>query len=145
MRLTADRIELDAGERIRGVMIVHPSQVSVIVSGGLPHLANEITDVGFRDVEVFLEPQPSWLHASDVAVPGDLEWLLWFEGFAKSTASLSRDLTEDLRIADAWSALDEPHEFRGFLHPYAVAWAAITRGEGALRAFGSAYPVEVQQ
>ncbi len=144
MQLTADRLIVDAGDRIRGVVIVHPSFVSVLAAGGLAHLANELFDAGFRDVELFLDPPTTWGHESDVANPSDLEWLLWFDAVANEGASLSRDITTDMRIADAWSADDEPHEFRGFLHPYAIAWAAVVRGEGALRAFANAYPLEVQ-
>jgi hypothetical protein len=144
MQITADRIDVSAGERIRGVAIVHPSLISVLASGGLPFLANQLADVGFSDVELFLEPPPQWEHTSDVPNPSDLEWLLWFEAVAIEDVSVSRDSTWTFRIADAWSADDEPHAFRFFLHPYAVAWAAMVRGEGAYRAFGTAYPWEVE-
>src|SRR5258708_36349517 len=77
--VSADRLEVGAGERIRGVIVVHPQRVVALAAGGLKHLVHEIEEVGFEDVGVFLEPPESWTTASDRAKPNEFEWLLWFE------------------------------------------------------------------
>ena len=56
------------------------------------------------------------------------------------SASLARALTEDVRIADAWPALEEGED-PAPLSPYATAYAAPTRLAGVLHVFGTAYPL----
>ncbi len=140
MRLSADRLEVSEGERLHAVLVVHPSVVSVLAAGGLAHLTHELEDVGFRDVRVGPRPPAAWVRGADAATPGELEWLLWVAATPTRSASLTRELTEDVRIADAWPALDEREELAP-LSPYAVAYAAPTRIAGVLHAFGIAYPI----
>ena len=140
MWLSTDRLEVSEGERLHAVLVVHPSVVSVLAAGGLAHLAHELEDVGFRDVRVWPLPPAAWVRGADVATPGELEWLLWVAATPMRSASFARELTEDVRIADAWPALDEREELAP-LSPYAVAYAAPTRIAGVLHAFGIAYPL----
>ncbi len=143
MHLSADRLEVSEGERLHAVLVVHPSVVSVLAAGGIAHLTHALEDVGFRDVRAWPLPPAGWLRGGDVPKPADLEWLLWVAATPTRSASLTRALTEDVRIADAWSADLEPEATAPELvplHPYAPAYAAPTRIAGVVHVFGVAYP-----
>ncbi len=144
MQLTSDRLFVEGDERIRGVLIVEASQVAVLAAGGMGHLRHELEDVGFTEVRLFLEAPAPWTSHSDTPQPSDPEWLLWFEARAKRAASLARALTEDLRIAHAWSASDDDDgQAAAPFHPYALAFYDAIRVAGLVRVFGEAYPMSV--
>jgi hypothetical protein len=141
MLLDADRIEVTRGERIHAVLIVSTPMVTVLALGGVERLRRELEDVGFHDVRVFVDRPATWRTSANVARPGDLEWLLFAELVPTRSASLQRQLTEELRIADAWDArIDDRAPLPNF-HPYAVYDCGTARLAGALRAFRAAYPI----
>jgi hypothetical protein len=100
MRLTADHLEILAGERVRGALGV----ASILVS---PEDARaELEDVGFAEVLVHRELPDGWRIASIPALAFP-EWLGWFEGTASIDASYKRQLSDRLRIVRAWDAQDD--------------------------------------
>ena len=142
MLLSADRIDVVADERIRAVLVVGTPMVTVLALGGVDRLRRELEDIGFRDVQVSAD-RPSFWRSSGVARPDDLAWLLFAELVPRRSASLQRQLTEELRVADAWDArLDGERSLPKF-HPYAVYECAAARLAGVLRAYATAYSTEV--
>jgi hypothetical protein len=141
--LTADRIDVVAGEGVHAVLIVSTPMVVVRALGGVDRLRRQLEDVGFHDVRVFLDRPPTWRSPSNVPRPGDLEWSLFAEFVPNRTASLRRALTEELRVADAWDARTDGVASLPIFHPYAVCECAAARFSGATKAFATAYPIEV--
>jgi hypothetical protein len=149
VRLTSDRLEVTKGERVRAVLIVHPSQVSVAAAGGTAHLAHELEDVGLQVVGLFTEypAAQGWRHGRSVPAPDGLEWRLYVELAAMVSASLNRNLTEDLRVAEAWpleaDAIGPTRTLSPAAPPQPYAIDAA-HGDGVLAgrlvAFGVAYP-----
>jgi hypothetical protein len=61
---------------------------------------------------------------------------------ARRSASLLREITEELRISEAWAAeADADADDAAPFHPYAVSLFAAARVAGVLRAFGVAYAI----
>jgi hypothetical protein len=141
--LSADRLDVIAGERIRTALIVSTVMVTVLSAGGVESLRRELEDVGFRDVRVFVDRPDSWRGGSDVPRPDGLEWLLFAELVPKFTASFQRQLTEQVRVADAWDARLDGIPPLPLFHPYAVALCVAARFAGAVHGFAIAYPIEV--
>ena len=101
MKLTADRLEVTEGERIRVALL--GSTWTVTAS---PHVAGELEDVGFRVISL-----SDTLPAGDDWTPGALDvpasfpqTALWAELEAKASASYQFQLTEDLYVLHAWEA-----------------------------------------
>jgi hypothetical protein len=140
--LSADRIEVGAGDRIRTVLIVSTPVVSVRASGDLDRLRHDLEDVGFSDVQVSADRPVSWRFGADVPHPDGLEWLLFAELTARRSASLQRQLTSELRLATAWEARLDGEPAIPF-HPYAAHFCATARAAGPVRAYANAYPMEV--
>jgi hypothetical protein len=143
MLLNADRLDVIEGELIHAVLIVSAAMVSVLAAGGIQSLARELEDVGLRSVQVFTDRPTSWKRGSNVPRPDDPEWLLFAELVPIRTVSFQRDLTERLRVADAWDARLDDALILPLFHPYAVARCAAARFSGSVRAFATAYPIEV--
>jgi hypothetical protein len=141
VRLSAERIDVAEGERIRAVLIVSTPIVSVLTLGGLDRLRHELEDIGFHDVQLFAARPAAWLFAPDVPQPDELEWLLFAELVPVSTASLRRELTDELRVATAWDARLDGEPALPF-HPYAVDFCAAARFAGVVRAYATAYRLE---
>lgn len=142
MLLTADRLDVLAGERLHAVLVVGPSMVSILAQGGIDHLRHQLEDVGFQDARLFVDRPSSWHLGAGVPRPDAPEWLVFAELLPAQTASLQRQLTEDLRVADAWDVrLDDTFVVTPF-HPYAVDACASARFAGASRAFATAYAME---
>jgi hypothetical protein len=142
VQLTSTRLEVTKGERIRAVLLVHPSIVAVLAAGGPDHLRHELEDVGFRVLHLFMEFPLDWHRGGDIPAPSDLEWLLWTELEPRSSASFRRELTEDLRVVDAWTLDEEiarplarPHLF------YSLERGAAALLDGRVIVFGIAYPL----
>lgn len=142
MQLSADRLEVTARERIRAVGMVAVPLVGLIVAGGLDYLRHTLEDTGFHEVELFLAQPRGWTRGQ-IDKPIGFEWPLWIEATAKRTASFRRELTEEIRVLDAWAAgSDGPAaQEEAPLHPYAVVARAAMRLAGVLRAFAVAYPL----
>ncbi len=149
MKLTSERLDVERGEQLRAVLVVHPSVLQVVAAGGLEHLRHELEDVGFRVLGLFGDAPagPGWSAAAGMPTPSDLEWLLYAELEATRGDSFQRALTDDLRIARAWALggadAEAPGEGRARVpHPYAVD---RTHGTGLLGGrmlvFGVAYPL----
>ena len=136
MHLTADRLDVQKGERIRATLV--GATWTVVAS---PHTANELEDVGFRVVSLVdaLPADVDWQQGK-LDPPGFPNTLMWGELEAKSTASFQRNLTEDLYVARAWSAPSSSSaSSSGNLHPYDVDAKAPSIVEGRVIAFGIAY------
>lgn len=165
MQFTSDRLEVQAGERVRALFIVRASRAAVAAAGGFAHLGHALEDVGFSNIGLFATRPPHWRRVVEKPATSDLEWLLWGEFTAKRSASLARDLTDKLTIADAWEAEPEgdlePWEDGEPLDPWELdelvdVWDdesiplrslyAVTRGAprrlvGFVVVFGVAYPL----
>jgi hypothetical protein len=142
MLLTADRLDVIENERIRAVLLVGAPMVSVLTLGGVDHLRRELEDVGFRDVQVFLDRPETWRFGASVARPSGLEWLLFADLVPAQTASLQRQLTEELRVLDSWDARLDGEPAVPAFHPYAVDLCATARFAGVVRVHAMAYPLE---
>jgi hypothetical protein len=144
VQLSADRFDVVAGERVHSVLIVGTPMVSVLAQGGVDHLRRELEDIGFRSVRLTLELPATWPAVHDVPRPDGLDWLLFAELVPKRSASFQRQLSDDLRIADAWDArLDQAG--RPAFHPYATVFCTPARFAGAVRAYATAYPLEASE
>jgi len=138
VHLTADRLDVQKGERIRATLI--GATWTVVAS---PHTANELEDVGFRVVSLVdaLPHDTDW-QKGKLDPPGFPNTLVWGDLEAKSTASFQRNLTEDLYVARAWLApSSSPASSSGSLHPYDVDAREPSIVEGRVIAFGVAYPL----
>ncbi len=135
MHLTADRLDVQKGERIRATLV--GATWTVVAS---PHVTNELEDVGFRVVSLVdaLPADADW-QQGNLAAPGFPNTLLWAELEAKATASLQRNLTEDLYVARAWSSPRSSSTSSRPLHPYGVDAGAAAVVEGRVIAFSVAY------
>ena len=134
MNLTNDRLDVQKGERIRAALV--GASWTVTASA---HTANELEDVGFRVVSLVdaLPSDADWQQGK-LDAPGFPNTLLWGELEAKTTASLNRNLTEDLYIARAWPAPSSGAS-AATLHPYDVDARGPSVVEGRVIAFGVAY------
>ncbi len=151
MKLTSERLDVERGEQLRAVLVVHPSVIQVVAAGGFDHLRHELEDVGFRVLGLFGDAPagPGWSAAAGMPTPGDLEWLLYAELEATRGDSFQRALTDDLRVARAWplegAATETPGQAGGRArvpHPYAVDRAHGTGLLGGrMLVFGVAYPL----
>jgi hypothetical protein len=142
VRLSADRFDVLEGERIHAVLIVSTPIVSVLALGGLDRLRHELEDIGFRDVQLFATRPLAWRFGADVPQPDGLEWLLFAELVPVRTASLQRQLSDELRVATAWEARLDGEPALPLFHPYAVDFCAAARIAGVVRAYANAYPLE---
>ena len=84
----------------------------------------------------------TWLGARSVVRPDGPEWLLFADLVPTQTASLQRDLSGDLRVADAWDARVDDGPALSTFHPYAVDPCAAARFASALRIYATAYATE---
>lgn len=127
VELTADRLTVTQGKRLRAVLYVSPARVLIEGAGGLQALAHLFEDVGFHDVRVYgaaSELPADWTRGRDLHPDsGSLEWTLWVEGVPGESASLQRELSPELRVADAWDAA--PPESA---HGPATDWTAVALG-----------------
>jgi len=140
VRLTADRLIVAAGERIRAIAVVTVPEVVIDAQGGLPHLRHVLEDVGFRDVTVATEAPTAWgTPAMRRPITSGFEWPVWLAARSVSAASLSRDLSDEIRIVYAWNADDE--EDAPELPAYPVFPFAPKRLVGFVEVFGHAYPL----
>jgi hypothetical protein len=112
----------------------------VIAAGDLAHLANTVEDIGFRDA-VLVDAAPPWATGLDPPGADGVDWDVWITATPIRSASLSRDLSDELTVLDAWPAY-ENEEPSTLLHPYAVQPAPPEWRAGMWCAFGVAYPVE---
>ena len=132
MNLTADRLDVQKGERIRVTLFGASWTI-----GASAHTANELEDVGFhvRSLVDTLPAGPDWLPGK-MDPPGFPNTILWAELEAKQTASLQTQLTEDLYVARAWPApATSPAASSHPLHPYDVEpWPPLVSLE-ALRVY----------
>lgn len=142
MLLTADRLDVVAGERLRAVLVVSPPMAAVLTMGGLPRLRSELEDIAFRSAQLFFDRPASWRFGGDVTRPDVPEWLLFADLVPTQTASLRRELTGEVRVADAWDARLDGDVAPEPFHPYAASPCATARFGGAVRAYAAAYPME---
>ena len=135
MNLTADRLEVQKGERIRATLVGASWTV-----GASPHTANELEDVGFHVVSLSdtLPAGTDWQPGA-LPLPGFPQTLLFAELEAKDGSSYRLALTDDLTVARAWPA--PPSSASSPLHPYAVSAGASAIAEGRILVFRIAYPI----
>lgn len=141
MRLTADRLLVVDGETVRATALVRASKMAIAVAGGLTHLRHALEDVGFHDVALF-EARPAAWEARALPATPDLTWIVWLEATPSRTASLSRDLTEELSVTDAWPALEADMR-QPLRSAYATSPGAPRRLVGFVVVFGVAYPLAI--
>jgi hypothetical protein len=134
VNLTSDSLDVQKGERIRATLVGATWAVAAS-----PHTASALEDVGFRVVSLVgaLPADADWQQGK-VDPPGFPNTLLWGELEAKASASLGRNLTEDLYVARAWSAPSSLASARP-LHPYDVIAGEPSVACGRVIAFGVAY------
>lgn len=141
MHLTADRLLVVEGERIHAVAIVGASTLAIAMAGGLDHLRHALEDSGFRRVEIHAEAPSSWSRGRVVPSFSDLSWPIWIEATPTRTASLTRDITEEISILDAWDARDDKRA--PLANPYAWEPGEPRRLVTFVMVFGVAYPLFV--
>jgi hypothetical protein len=138
VRLSAERLDVVLGDRIRGVLFVSLEQAEEDV-------IELLEDIGFEDVKIYREPPSTWPAADDAPPTSLMEWRLWFEGVANRTASYRRDLSAEVRVVRAWQVgVEAPFSKRPrpvcLLHPYAVRPCPPARFV-YVHVFGVAYPL----
>jgi hypothetical protein len=143
VNLTSDRFDVSAGERVRGVLLV-PSLGALLAVGGVSHVANELEDLGFREISVFDHVPTLWRNGRDVPTPDGLAVLLWWEATAVRDLSYRRELAEDLRLVRAWDPSEDGDGpvIGTITHVYAVDASPPGLVGTRLVVFGQAYPFE---
>ncbi len=135
MQLTADRLEVREGERLRALAIVHTPAPALAVVGGLPHLRHTLEDIGFRAVTLRMDA-PAWFPDDARPALASLESLVWIDATPVRSMSLARDLTEDLTITQARAV-----KAAVATRPYGVVVGVPLLLAGRLWVFGVAYPL----